>query len=471
MGRRDHSSRRAATDGYRTPGAADDLDAERLAAWQQAVEQAYQDALSEFQPQDGSPPAERAGQYVSPRPIQGREIPLTWQPVPRQLVGCLGRRRARAICDADEVPGLDPKAAKDTLAGGREWHNEYCEYKVIRRHDDKTGRLRPKRVEITTELREYWVFLARECPESLLSLAREVLENEKVTYDDLYGQNPVELTPEKRQEAFVRVSAGSDVRDPRVAPRGPCNRDRALFMCHPINGLDDLYFISLFGAQPCARRQDGELLPVPLMRLFLDNPWFRASADDVRQLRDTYCRNADPSAAAVAYAAAFAGARVALADPPGVYLREEDFDLTALRYRSEPVDERWVRWRRPETGTRHQRLEVGPRDEDDAFLDDIDVCRGSTAVPLTGGFQLLELLSVGPQVVAEPLAAPSPQDFYLIEGGGGEVRCGSRTSDVCQQLAAWAKAIDAPDASSRLAVPRWRRRKLRSTRDDEASHS
>jgi len=293
----------------------------------------------------------------------------------------------------------------------------------------------------------------------VLELARQVLEDEEVDFDDLYGQDPTGLSPKERQNAFMRVTAGSDVRNPRLVPVGPCNRDRALFMCHPINGLDDLYFTIQLGAQPCARLHDGRLLSVPMMWLFLNHPWFRNNPDDMRQLRDTYCRNLDPTVAAGAYSAASVGASIALADPPGVYMWEEDFDVNALYYRSERIDERWVRWRRPDEGTRHQRLEVGPSDDDAAFLDDIEVRRGSITTPLTGGFQLLELLSVGLQLVVGEPTPLKREDYYLLQPWAGEFRCGSRASEVCQQLAAVGRVIDGGAATIQTTPtsPRLRR--------------
>ena len=412
---------------YSSPGAADELSPPLRRAWNDTIARNHRDALEEFAK------VPDAGRFVSAQPLLGMPAPTTWTPVPRQLVSCLGRSRARAVCDADELPTASPG---QVLAGGREWQNEYCEYRVLRRCD-ASGTLRPKRVEITTELREYWLCLAVEDPQRVLSLAREVLCDETVGLLDLFGCDPSELTPAERESAFVAYTAGSAVRNPtlRQAPRGRCNRERALFMCHPINGLDDLFFITLFGGQPFARHSGGAVVPVPLMWIFSANPGFTDSQDR-RQLRDTYCRHADPAAAGVAYAAAFAGSRVALADPPGVYLRREDFDASALRYRSRPIAERgWVRWRRPDAGDRHQRVEVGPGDDEDAFLDDIQICRGLTAVPLTGGFQLLELLSVGPQLVAEAPRLPVPER-RLLDPPTSDIRCGSHDSDICTQLRA-----------------------------------
>src|SRR3954447_6531784 len=164
---------------YRAPGAVETLPENLSTAWNRDIDSAFEDALSEFMAPRGYPPADRAGRFVSSRPIDGHEVRLKWRPAPRQLVACLGRRRARAICDSEHIFSFD-NAPDNTLAGGREWHVECCEFKILSRYDENMGRLRPKRVEITTELPTYWVCLARESPSMVLELARQVLEDEEV---------------------------------------------------------------------------------------------------------------------------------------------------------------------------------------------------------------------------------------------------------------------------------------------------
>lgn len=431
---------------YAAPGFVSDLDGRHklISAWNQTIAQAWSDGAEDFLDPSGSLA------NVSALPIAGMPTPILWSPVPRQVVACLGRSRAIRLCDAEHLPG----APTDSLRSGREWHNEYCEYRVIMAND--RGRRRPKRVELTTELREYWETLAVEDPEQALHVAQEVLADRTVSPMDLYGvPNPVRLSREQRRDEFVRRSAGSALRSNRTVPSGPLNRERALFMCHPINGLDDLAYILTLGAQPYFRIIRGARAAAPLPWLFLDTSLLRHSPEAMAALRDTYCRHSDPAAVAASYQVAFGGGRIALADPPGVYMRPEDFDLAALRYQDQPLDPSWVQWSRPAQGPRHQRLVIGPPDDaEDVFLDDIQVCRGGGAEPtkLEGGYQILELLSVGPEVTLQLDANSGSirqheadlQLQPLLES----IHCGASGSAVCRDLQAWAALLEDPPSGS-----------------------
>src|SRR5215470_11370029 len=144
-------------------------------------------------------------------------VPVLWSPVPRRALDCLGRAGARELCDWTP-PENAPHPQHRTLRGGREFHTEYCEYTVVL---DAQGR--PKRVEITTELREWWLCLARYAPDRLLAEATNVLYgkrvgSQRVRFRDLYGSlDPHrETDPMKRGAAFEAQVAGSEVRAPRV---------------------------------------------------------------------------------------------------------------------------------------------------------------------------------------------------------------------------------------------------------------
>jgi hypothetical protein len=187
-------------------------------------------------------------------------------------------------------------------------------------------------------------------------------------------------------------------------------------------------------------------------------------------MRDTFCRHADPAAAAVAYGAAFTGRRVALANPPAVFMSPVDFDSAALEHRSGPLPAEWVRWRRPVAPGRYQRLEVGPRDDDQAYLDDIVVRRGAEAVPLSGGFQLMELLSVGSQLVSdiEPVRPLRQEDYRVLEPRAPVIGCGAASSAVCRSLAGWLPALRTPEQAL-PPVHVWHRRQLLSTTAAQAA--
>ena len=129
--------------------------------------------------------------------------------------------------------------------GRHETHNEYCEYLTYYKLDS-TGRIRPKRVDFTSELREYWLLMAEYEPDTLKLAAKDVL-GKAPTWTELYGQSdPKRLTPQQRKIAFGMMVAGhgkdQEMMNAGVPeqPNGAINTNNLLFMTHPINGLDDL---------------------------------------------------------------------------------------------------------------------------------------------------------------------------------------------------------------------------------------
>jgi hypothetical protein len=201
------------------------------------------------------------------------------------------------------------------------------------------------------------------------------------SWEDLYGvSDPLTLTEEQRESSFSALVAGNG-RSQR--PSGRLNTDNALFMTHPINGLDDLLYIVMFGAKPYASSAPGD----------------QATREQIFRefgVEHLACRHADPAAAMGAYGAAFNGQPVAFANPIGMYFAS--FTKDVFSYQGVPIPDEWTRWSRGKEEGKYQRLEFGPGDGDSVFLDDITVEVGASSVPLNGGFQLLQFIEVGPLV-------------------------------------------------------------------------
>jgi hypothetical protein len=291
--------------------------------------------------------------------------------------------------------------------GRQALQNEYCEYAVLQR-PDSSGRVRPKRVQITTELREYWILLAVHDPDRLRDVASSTLGRE-IRWDELYGVgvNPAGLHETQRETRFATEVAGHGgdrtliARGVPAQPTGALNRENALFMTHPINGLDDLIYIVLFGARHFAvRRSDGGLRPANVDEIFID--------EGAAVLA---CRHADPRAATGAYDAVREGFKVAFANPLGMYLREDG--LRHLTFKGQPLPPSWIRFGRGERGMR-QRLELGPDDDDDAFLDDITSSDGQTSERLTGGHQIVSRMDIGPLIAAVATDPASEDEMKLV---------------------------------------------------------
>jgi hypothetical protein len=347
---------------YRSPGDADQLSAPLLAAWNDEIARNYAN-LSEYH-----------SRFFSLDPaniIDGDDISVAWFGDPAEPAFCFDEEVARKLSDWG-------------LRGRHELQNEYCEYHVTYA-TDTTGKQRPKRVEFSTELREYWVTLAAEDPDFTRAVVAQVL-GLTPSWEDLYGADPAKMNKLQRKVAFSTHVAGNGY-DPEMKklgvpsqPTGRLNNEHLLFMSHPINGLDDLIYIVLFGARPYSQQTQGGRAPATKEQIFRHF--------NVEHLA---CRHADPRAATAAHDAVYTGKAVAFADPLGVYIAS--FTTDDLRYRGEIVPTSWTQFSRG-----RQRLVFGPSDADQAFLDDIKVVEGATEWSLSGGYDLAKRLEVGPMV-------------------------------------------------------------------------
>jgi hypothetical protein len=113
-----------------------------------------------------------------------------------------------------------------------------------------------------------------------------------------------------------------------------------------------------------------------------------------------------------AYGAVRARKKVAFANPLGMYMRGLNEQLLTLD--GEPLPSEWIRWSRGEPGMR-QRLELGPGDDDDAFLDEIVFSGGARDEPLTGGYQLVAQIEVGPLIAAADTTPAAEHEFHWVE--------------------------------------------------------
>lgn len=396
---------------YVAPGGADTLTPSLAARWNAEIQRAFNALLPDLESRFFS---------IDPdtlrNPVAGS---VKWFGDPAEPAFCLGSAAARTLSDWG-------------VRGRHALHNEYCEYRTVYR-TDAAGRSRPKRVQVTTELREYWVCVAAAEPERLRAMVTEVLGVEP-SWEDLYGGDPAALSEQERVLAFSRRVAGhggdralAQAGVP-VQPEGPLNTENALFMTHPINGLDDLIYIVLFGAKPYARTTPGGKEPATREQIF--------RAFGVEHLA---CRHADPAAAMAAHAAAYEGRTVAFQNPLGMYIL--GFAQNLFQFRGGPVPAEWIRWSRGEEGT-YQRLVFGPGDDDDAFLDDITVSIGSSDEPVTGGFQVVQQIEVGPLILASEGGDVQPGEFVLLNQSDTPIVC--RDAGVCEAIRRLKAEHDAP---------------------------
>ena len=401
---------------YDAPGRADELTGELRARWNEVVGRAFDGQAGRTTRFFSRDP----GVLVEPR----RSDAVKWPGDPGKPAYCVGEQMARTLADWG-------------ITGRRAVQLEYCEYLTLTARD-ATGAQRPKRVEVTTEFREFWSCIAMHDPERVRAMAAGVLGFEP-SWEDLYGvTDPHAMTPEERGIGFGHACAGHGndrrLRDAGVPaqPTGRLNAERALFMTHPINGIDDLIYVVVFGAHAyCVAQGDGRR---------------RANGDDVFsafEVPHLACNHSDPTISLGTYDVVFDGAQVAIADPLGMYIRRPNLGL--FSYRGEPLPEDWVRLSRGIEG-HFMRLDFGPPDDHEAFLDDITISVGASDEPLTGGYQLLRELEIGPYLLfgrADPIG---DDEWEVLAPAPAPIACNDAES--CRSVRELAARWEAEQASA-----------------------
>ncbi len=138
---------------YNTPGFADDLGSDLLTKWNQEIQRQYQLILT-------NPDLDSRFFTIDWNSIATpNDADIGWFGNPAEPEFCLSRSVAQQLSDWG-------------ARGRHRVQNEYCEYAVLQARDN-VGKLRPKRVQISTELREYWVTLATADPDRVRALAMQ----------------------------------------------------------------------------------------------------------------------------------------------------------------------------------------------------------------------------------------------------------------------------------------------------------
>lgn len=374
---------------YDAPAHADTLGPAISRAWNDALQRMHRGAQQRFPSRHFvAAPEDSGGERESVRAL--------WTPEPLEASICVGPQDARLLCDWG-------------VRGRFLLHNEFAEYTVLEAPDQRL-RLRPKRVEVTTELREFWMTVATDSPDGLRILCEETL-GFTPSWRDLYRtDDPFAMTPAQRRIAFAREMAGHGGEHDLIAagigatPAGWLNRRHALFLTHPLNGADDLIETAVAAAQPFARRRaDGATEPASHGQIL------RARAGAGR-LGSRH--RADDAIVSTIHRVVFAGARVGFANPPGITIAE--IDRTALRHRGEPVPDSWFRLSRGAEGL-PQRLVFGPDDSEAAFLDEVWVrTPDGRDEPLLGGYRLLQCLRLAVRFEVTPAHAATRAEPVLL---------------------------------------------------------
>lgn len=232
-------------------------------------------------------PDERTGEVTAP----------DWGAFPIRVARCLSRQRALRL--------LDWQTERGDCEGRRRLQEEYLEWRVIRDERDRITR-----IEMTTELPDYWRSLAAWEPTQTLELVAELAREPSVPTEAVYGDvdpRAAGVTPHDRERAFVTTMLTRKGSSPYNDGRnGIC------CMIHPTNTLEALLELVARSATPYA----------------VDDPSTGrvrfATAAEVFPLLGRAAqagRNSDPVLVERLGRLAFEGRLVALAEPVGVYVQ------------------------------------------------------------------------------------------------------------------------------------------------------
>lgn len=302
-------------------------------------------------------------------------IQQTWPAYPQRYATALGTRNTdRFLCHRSDV-GVQ----------GRLGQEEYLEWRDVR---DEDGRL--LRVEMTTETRDYWAFLASVDPEQTLQLLADFARVGTIDPRDVYGAHDPfgsDSTPALRKCAFLTEMARSAYNQP---VRGNFNNgsQAIAFMSNSANSLAATINLFAYGAYPFGTVDGSRALTGP--ELIATMP-FGAAAD---------CRNSDPNIFGTAISHAWDGRKLALANPAGIYIKDagRTGDLL-LPDKITPVPKSWIKFSRGTQVVQNdvdfsffQRLVIEPDPASGLVLGDLIVAQ--TGQPVTSGVDIARLVTV-----------------------------------------------------------------------------
>ena len=139
---------------FQSPGGLGEFDSVTLQVWNDMIDREVQ--------------RQSASRFFKPRSSEVSNsqtvTAVRWSGAPAEPRFCLNRDWANKLSDWG-------------VKGRHRTQNEYCEYRTIKAIDSN-GRVRPKRVEFSSELREYWVVLAMHDPQGLKKAAIDVIGRE-----------------------------------------------------------------------------------------------------------------------------------------------------------------------------------------------------------------------------------------------------------------------------------------------------
>jgi hypothetical protein len=354
----------------REPGGLEALGSAGLAAWRALVSGCIGEASAAMPGGDRS-------LRVALDPESSALTSTDWTGLPLRVSACLGRERALRLLDWHRHEIGD---------GGRALQDEYLEWRTVRTDDDRI-----MRVELTTELPDYWCLLAAHEPGALLETVAELAGEASVPAGAVYGDlDPFAagVGPDERAAAFARTMLSPG--------RSPYNNGERAICCmaQRSNSLPGLALLAAAATTGHVVRDavDGRL------RCLTCSEAIPVLNDLSHTVVAEPGRASDPILVERLGRLAFEGRLVSFDDPPGVYIQGVEHE----RLRApgdEPVPLEWFSFGRGlgphatwDGRPRYQRLTFAvPEGAGFVVGDIVDV---ATERPLRTGGEIADLVQV-----------------------------------------------------------------------------
>jgi hypothetical protein len=341
------------------PGRLDELGAAGRAAWDAVVADTLERSVEKHDPQGLTTDSAVATEIRAP----------DWPSFPARIAAERGAGEALVQMD---------------LPNGRLHHQEeYLEWRVVRKADAIC------RIELTTELREYWQVLAAHEPDRSRALIAEFAGVDEVAPEHVYGAlgDPSAATAEARAAAFAQTMLPVD----DAAPASPYNNGTDALCCliHSDNTLAALVDLVLSAARPLLVED-----------VLTGRTRYPSGSEAIRELnaaaRDG--RNSDPLIVERVTRLATERRAIGIDDPVGIVIRSvEHHELAQPDGTDVPAS--WFTFSRgvtaeeaPDGLPRHQRLTFALAPDADFALSDLVVRR--TGERLRHGGQLAALVQL-----------------------------------------------------------------------------
>ncbi len=295
------------------PGMLNDLSGEGQADWDRYVEQQLNRAVSD----SGTTQLVADG---DPSLASGIAV-IDWSGFPVRIRECL-----RSVLQTNRL--LDWQFNNQPYGRLFGAHEEYLEWRTIR---NAAGKI--VRVEMTSELQEYWLRLAKHHPAITLQILGEFArEPSPAPVLEVYGAiDPFTASPDERGAAFEQMMLPTTVNGVTQIASPYNNGNKAIaFMANSVNTLSAALFLAAFGAFPYVKRVDGSTTPLTGREAirFTDQ-----AAQD--------CRDSDPTIVGSVINFAAQRRKIALLDPPGLYISNVASDSIFLPDGATPISPDW----------------------------------------------------------------------------------------------------------------------------------